>query len=161
MGAITPFLWFDTEAEAAAGFYVSIFPNSRITGVSHYPPGIPPHAPRSGEVMTVAFELDGKPFVALNGGPEPTFNHAVSFAVACKDQAEIDRYWAALTADGGKEVACGWLTDRYGLAWQIVPENIEAMITADPKRSEAVMAAVVTMVKLDIAALRRAYDAAA
>lgn len=151
MSAITPFLWFDTEAEEAAKFYVSVFPNSKITGVSRYPEGVPPHAPRSGEVMTVEFELDGKTFVALNGGPEPKFNHAISFSVGCKDQAELDRYWAALTADGGQEIACGWLADRYGLSWQIVPEDV-GVIT----RSPAAMQAMMGMVKLDIAALRKA-----
>jgi predicted 3-demethylubiquinone-9 3-methyltransferase (glyoxalase superfamily) len=147
MSAITPFLWFDTEAEAAANFYVSVFPNSRIVSVSRYGPAMP--KPES-SVMTVEFDLDGKRFVALNGGPEPKFNHAVSFAVGCKDQAELDHYWAALTA-GGKEIACGWLTDRYGLAWQIVPEDIGWIA-----KSQAAMQAMMGMVKLDIAALRRA-----
>jgi predicted 3-demethylubiquinone-9 3-methyltransferase (glyoxalase superfamily) len=151
MGAITPFLWFDTEAEEAAKFYVSIFPNSKITGVSHYGPGTPPHNPRpEGMVLTVEFELDGKPFVALNGGPDPKFNHAVSFAVACKDQAELDRYWEKLT-DGGQPVACGWLTDRYGLSWQIVPDFV-----AEIPRSQAAMEAMMTMTKLDIPTLRKA-----
>jgi predicted 3-demethylubiquinone-9 3-methyltransferase (glyoxalase superfamily) len=150
MGQITPFLWFDTEAEEAAKFYVSVFPNSKITGVTHYPPGVPPHAPRDGQVMTVEFELDGNAFVALNGGPEPKFNHAVSFVVACKDQAELDRYWEKLTA-GGKEVACGWLTDRYGLSWQVVPEDIGKLA-----HSKAAMQAMMGMVKIDIAALRKA-----
>jgi predicted 3-demethylubiquinone-9 3-methyltransferase (glyoxalase superfamily) len=147
MGAITPFLWFDTEAEEAAKFYVSVFPNSKITGVSHYGSNMP--KPK-GSVMTAEFELDGKPFVALNGGPEPKFNHAVSFVVACKDQAEIDRYWEKLTA-GGKEVACGWLTDRYGLSWQIVPENI-----GEFAHSAAAMQAMMGMVKIDIATLSKA-----
>lgn len=155
MPDITPFLWFDTAAEAAARFYVSIFPNSKITKLTHYGPGVPPHMPeREGTVMTVEFELDGKPFVALNGGPEPKFNHAVSFVVPCKDQAELDRYWARLT-DGGKEVACGWLTDRYGLSWQIVPDDIGKLA-----KSNAAMTALMGMVKLDIAALRKACDEA-
>jgi predicted 3-demethylubiquinone-9 3-methyltransferase (glyoxalase superfamily) len=153
MPALTPFLWFDTEAEAAAAFYVSVFPNSKITGITRYGPNMPPHAPRpEGSAMTVEFELDGKPFVALNGGPEPKFNHAVSFVVACKDQAELDAYWAKLTA-GGQEIACGWLTDRYGLSWQIVPEDIGRIA-----RSQAAMQAMMGMVKLDIAALRKALE---
>jgi predicted 3-demethylubiquinone-9 3-methyltransferase (glyoxalase superfamily) len=153
MPDLTPFLWFDTEAEAAAKFYVAIFPNSKITRITHYGPYISPHMPdRVGQVMTVEFELDRKPFVALNGGPEPKFNHAISFSVGCKDQAEIDRYWAQLS-DGGHEVACGWLTDRYGLSWQIVPDDI-AFIT----ESDAAMTAMMGMVKLDIAALRRAAE---
>lgn len=151
MPAITPFLWFDREAEAAAHFYVAIFPHSKITRLTHYGPYIREHMPdRVGEVMTVEFELDGKAFVALNGGPEPKFNHAVSLSVACRDQNEIDRYWSKLT-DGGKEVACGWLTDRYGLSWQIVPEDI-GVITG----SEKAMAAMMGMVRLDLATLRQA-----
>lgn len=151
MGAITPFLWFDTEAEEAAKFYVSVFPNSKITGITHYPPGVPPHAPRDGQVMTVEFELDGNAFVALNGGPEPKFNHSVSFTVPCRTQEEIDAYWSALAGNGGKELACGWLTDRYGLAWQIVPDFV-----ADVARSPAAMQVMMTMTKFDIAALRQA-----
>jgi predicted 3-demethylubiquinone-9 3-methyltransferase (glyoxalase superfamily) len=151
MGAITPFLWFDTEAEEAAKFYVSVFPNSKITGITHYPPGVPPHAPRDGQVMTVEFELDGNQFVALNGGPEPKFNHSVSFTVPCRTQAEIDHYWSALAGNGGQELACGWLTDRYGLAWQIVPDFV-----AEIPRSQAAMQVMMTMTKFDIAALRKA-----
>ncbi len=147
MPSITPFLWFDTEAEAAAHFYVSIFPNSRIIAVTHYGPAMPKP---EGSVMTVEFELDGQQFVALNAGPEPKFNHAVSFSVACKDQAELDRYWAALTA-GGAEVACGWLTDRYGLAWQIVPDDVGELT-----KSNAAMHAMMGMIKLDIAVMRQA-----
>ena len=148
---ITPFLWFDTEAEAAANFYVSVFPNSKIIGTTHFPPGVPPHAPRDGQVMTVEFELDGTSYVALNGGPEPKFNHAVSFVVPCKTQNEIDRYWTALLADGGREMGCGWLTDRYGLSWQIVPDFVGKVA-----RSKKAMAAMMTMMKLDLAVLRQA-----
>jgi Uncharacterized protein conserved in bacteria len=151
MGHITPFLWFDTEAEEAAKFYVSVFPNSKITGTTRYPPGVPPHAPRDGQVMTVEFELDGNPFVALNGGPEPKFNHSVSFTVPCRTQQEIDAYWSSLAGNGGQELACGWLTDRYGLAWQIVPDFV-----AEIPRSEAAMKVMMTMTKFDIAALRQA-----
>lgn len=154
MDTIAPFLWFDTEAEEAAKLYVSIFPDSKIIGVTHYPPGVPPHAPRDGQVMTVEFQLGGKPFVALNGGPEPKFNHAVSFSVGCKDQAELDRYWSALTANGGKEIACGWLTDRFGLSWQIVPDDVGTIA-----RSPNAMKVMMGMVKLDIAALRAAAAA--
>ena len=161
MPIITPFLWFDTEAEDAARFYTAVFPNSKIHKITHYGPGVPPNSPgREGTVMTVEFELDGKYFVALNGGPEPKFNHAISFSVGCKDQAELDRYWSMLT-EGGKEVACGWLTDRYGLSWQIVPEGIGDLVGGPPAKSNAMMHAMMGMVKLDIAALRRAYDGAA
>lgn len=151
MPAISQCLWFDTEAEEAAKFYVSVFPNSKITGVTHYGPNTPPHAPRpEGMVLTVEFELDGKPFLALNGGPEPKFNHAVSFVVACQDQAELDAYWEKLAA-GGREIGCGWVTDRYGLSRQIVPEDVGKIA-----RSQPAMRAMMGMVKLDIAVLRRA-----
>ena len=147
MTDITPFLWFETEAEEAANFYVSVFPNSRIVNVTHH--GADKPKPE-GSVMTVEFELDGKRFVALNAGPEPKFNHAVSFWVAVKTQAELDAYWDKLTA-GGKEVACGWLTDRYGLSWQVVPDDIGELT-----KSPAAMTAMMDMVKLDIGAMRRA-----
>jgi len=129
-----------------------VFPNSKITGVTHYPPGVPPppHPPREGQVMTVEFELNGTAFVALNAGPEPKFNHAVSFVVPCETQDELDRYWAALS-EGGSAMGCGWLTDRYGLAWQIVPADVGA-IARSPKAMHAMMG----MVKLDIAVLRKA-----
>ncbi len=156
MPDITPFLWFDTEAEEAAKFYVSIFPNSKIKSVLHYSEAGP--RPK-GAVMLVEFELDGKPFAALNAGPEPKFNHAVSFAVACKTQDEIDRYWQKLT-DGGKEIQCGWLTDKYGVAWQIVPSNVgELFGDKNSKKAAAAAQAMFAMKKLDIAALKKAYDA--
>lgn len=157
MTRITPFLWFDTEAEEAANFYVSVFPNSRIKALHHYSEAGPRPA---GTVMTVDFELDGQPFVALNGGPEPKFNHAVSFVVTCEDQAELDSYWDKLT-EGGKEIQCGWLVDRYGLSWQIVPSNVAELFGGQhPKKSAAAMQAMFGMKKLDIAVLQKAYDEA-
>ena len=152
---IVPNLWFDTQAEEAAEFYVSIFDNSRITNVSRYTeagPGEP------GTVMTVAFELDGLPFVGINGGPEFTFDEAVSFQIDCETQEEVDYYWDRLT-DGGEEVQCGWLKDRYGLSWQVVPTGMEELFEdPDPERARRAMDAMLGMVKLDIAALRAAAD---
>ncbi len=152
MHKISPFLSFATQAEEAANFYVSVFPNSRITHVSRYTAAGP--LPE-GAVMTVSFELDGLPFTALNGGPQG-FNQAISFTVTCEDQAEVDHYWDALT-DGGAPVACGWLTDRFGLSWQITPRRLMQLIT-DPDRAKAgrAMAAMMTMVKIDIPALEAA-----
>jgi predicted 3-demethylubiquinone-9 3-methyltransferase (glyoxalase superfamily) len=154
MQKIKPFLWFDSEAEEAATFYTGLFPSSRITQLTYYGPD----APREeGLVMTVAFELDGNPFVALNGGPQYTFNEAVSFAVDCADQAEVDRYWDALTADGGEEIACGWCKDRFGLVWQIVPTRFFELIEGpDEAQTHRVMAAMMQMTKFDIAELERA-----
>ena len=153
MHEITPCLWFDTEGEEAAAFYTSVFPNSKILDVAHYGEA----GPRpSGTVMAVRFELDGRPFVALNGGPEYKFTPAVSFCVDCEDQAEIDYYWDRLVA-GGKPVMCGWLEDRYGVSWQIVPGKMDEYFSGkDPKRAERVMQAMHTMVKLDIAKLEEA-----
>jgi predicted 3-demethylubiquinone-9 3-methyltransferase (glyoxalase superfamily) len=146
MPKISPFLWFDTQAEAAANFYVSLFPNSRVTKVTRYPSG-GPGAP--GDVLTVAFELDGQPYTALNGGPNFKFNEAVSFVIDCKDQAEIDRYWDLLIAEGGEPGQCGWCKDRFGLSWQVVPE--EDLFT-NPGSFQAMMG----MTKLDIAQLKAA-----
>src|SRR5438046_941075 len=129
MTGITPFLWFDSQAEEAARFYASVFPNSRIGAVARYGPGTP--GPEGG-VMTVDFELDGQRFVALNGGPQFTFTEAVSFQVGCETQEEVDRYWSALS-EGGEEGPCGWLKDRYGLSWQIVPTALLRLIS-DPDR---------------------------
>lgn len=156
MQTISPFLWFDTQAEEAANFYVSIFPNSRITTVSRYPEGAPGPA---GGVMTIGFELDGQAFTGLNGGPNFKFTEAVSFVVHCRGQAEVDRYWDALTADGGQEVQCGWLKDKYGLSWQIVPQEFLDLIS-DPDKAKVGrgMAAMMQMVKLDIAKLRAAVE---
>jgi predicted 3-demethylubiquinone-9 3-methyltransferase (glyoxalase superfamily) len=155
--AITPFLWFDGKAEEAANFYVSVFKNSRIHNIYRYGDAGP--GPK-GSVMTVEFELDGQRFVGLNGGPQYKFTHAVSFAVNCKTQAEVDELWAKLT-DGGQEVQCGWLTDKFGLSWQIIPEGAVELFGGDnPKKSQAAMQAMFGMKKLDIAALRQAYDRA-
>lgn len=157
MPTITPCLWFDTEGEAAATFYASVFPNSRITEVARYGEAGPRPA---GTVMTVAFELDGQPFVALNGGPEFTFDEAISFQISCQDQGEVDHYWNAL-GEGGEEGQCGWLKDRFGVSWQIVPTALPELIgDPDPQKSERVMEAMLGMKKLDIAALRAAYDGA-
>lgn len=157
MPRITPNLWFDDQALEAAEFYVSIFPNSRITDVLHYTAAGP--GPE-GTVLSVNFELDGQPFTGINGGPVFPFTEAVSLLVDCEDQAEIDHYWEKLT-DGGEEVQCGWLKDRYGLSWQVVPAGWEAIVN-DPDRERARRAteAMLTMVKLDVAALLAAADAA-
>jgi predicted 3-demethylubiquinone-9 3-methyltransferase (glyoxalase superfamily) len=153
---ITPFLWFDTEAEQAAEFYTSVFPNSRITNVTRYDEAGPRKA---GTVMTVAFELDGQRFTAINGGPQFTFDEAISFVITCADQEEVDRYWAQLS-DGGEEGPCGWLKDRFGLSWQVVPEGlIEILTDADPERARRAREALYSMRKLDLAAIRDAADA--
>lgn len=158
MQKITPNLWFDTEAEEAARFYTSIFKNSRIIGVTHYGEAGPRPA---GSVLTVTFELDGMQFVALNGGPEFKFNEAISLAVSCETQDEIDELWEKLSADPESE-QCGWLKDKYGLSWQIVPAGLsEMMEDPDPAKSNAVMEALLKMKKLDIAELKRAYEQAA
>ena len=154
MQKITPFLWFDSQAEQAAKFYTSIFKNSKITNVARYPKGSPG---RAGSVMTVAFQLNGQKFIALNGGPIFKFNEAVSFVVNCKTQAEVDHFWKKLSARG-KEVQCGWLKDKFGVSWQIVPGALgELVSTKDAAKSERVMQAMLSMVKLDIAALKQAY----
>lgn len=150
---ITPFLWFDTQAEQAAEFYTSVFDNSRIVAVSRYGDAGPGPA---GSVMTVEFELDGQRFVALNGGPQFTFTEAVSFAVSCESQDEVDRLWDVLSA-GGEPGPCGWLKDRYGLSWQVVPTALPELLSdPDPARSQAAMTAMLGMGKLDIAAMREA-----
>ncbi|HEX8692451.1 MAG TPA: VOC family protein [Longimicrobium sp.] len=155
MPRITPFLWFDNQAEEAASFYCSIFPNSRIVKVARYGEAGP--GPK-GSVMTVELELDGQPFIALNGGPHFTFTEAVSFSVECKSQEEVDRYWAAL-ADGGEEGPCGWLKDRYGLSWQVNPTALGEMLAdPDPEKSKRVMEAMLQMKKIDIPTLERAYE---
>jgi len=157
MARVTPFLWFDDKAEEAANFYISIFPNSRVTALHRYSEAGPKPA---GTVMTVEFELDGQPFVALNGGPQYQFSPAVSFAVKCKDQGELDSFWDKLT-EGGQEIQCGWLTDRYGITWQIVPANIAEILGGQhPKKAAAAAKAMFAMKKLDIAALKKAYDEA-
>ncbi|MGH9002886.1 MAG: VOC family protein, partial [Acidimicrobiia bacterium] len=154
---ITPNLWFDTEGLEAAEFYVSVFPNSKVTNVTHYNEAGPRPA---GTIMTVEFVLDGQPYVAINGGPEFNFSEAVSFQITCEDQDEIDYYWDKLT-EGGEEGPCGWLKDRYGLSWQVVPAGWEeALSDSDPGRAKRAMEAMFTMKKLDIAALRAAADQA-
>ncbi len=154
MRGITPFLWFESQAEEAARFYVSVFPSSRITQTTRY--GEEGPGPQ-GTVMTVAFELDGQEFVALNGGPQFSFSQAVSFVVNCETQAEVDAFWEKLSA-GGKQVQCGWLTDRYGVPWQIVPTALGRLLgDRDPQRSRRVMSAMMQMKKLDVAELERAY----
>jgi predicted 3-demethylubiquinone-9 3-methyltransferase (glyoxalase superfamily) len=158
MPKITPCLWFDTQGEQAAELYTSVFPNSRITGVTHYSdlgPGEP------GSVMTVEFELDGEPFLALNGGPTFTFSEAVSFQIHCDDQDEVDHYWQALTEGGGEESQCGWLKDRFGLSWQVVPTALPKLLAdPDPARAKAVTEALYGMKKLVVADLEAAADAA-
>ncbi len=153
---IVPNLWFDTEGEEAAAFYCSVFPNSRVVSTARYTeagPGVP------GAVMTVEYELDGQRFVNINGGPEFTFSPAVSFQITCGTQDEVDRYWDALTADGGEEVQCGWLTDRYGVSWQVVPDGMDDLFSdPDPERARRAMEAMFAMKKLDKAALLRAAD---
>jgi len=151
--SIVPNLWFDTEAEEAAAFYVSIFANSRIVTVAHYNAAGPREA---GMVMTVEFELDGQRFVAINGGDQFRFSEAVSFQVDCRDQAEVDYFWERLGA-GGQEGPCGWLKDRYGLSWQVVPPGMDELLgDADPQRAERAMRAMLGMGKIDLAALRAA-----
>jgi predicted 3-demethylubiquinone-9 3-methyltransferase (glyoxalase superfamily) len=153
MNGITPFLWFDTEGEEAAKFYTSVFPNSRIVDTAYYGSA----GPRpEGTVMTVSFELDGQKFVALNGGPEFTFSEAISLEVDCEDQEEVDAYWAKLT-EGGEEGPCGWLKDKYGLSWQIVPRRLTELLTdPDKEKSQRAMTAMLKMKKIDVAELERA-----
>ncbi|MEA2408346.1 MAG: hypothetical protein QOE69_2465 [Thermoleophilaceae bacterium] len=156
---ITPNLWFDTESEEAAEFYVSVFKDdSRVLNVSRYPEDAPRQA---GMVMTVEFELKGQRFVGINGGDQFKFDEAVSFQITCEDQDEVDYYWEKLS-EGGEEGQCGWLKDRYGLSWQVVPKGMEAVFgDPDPERAHRAMQAMLKMRKLDIAALRAAADGAA
>lgn len=162
MKHITPCLWFDRNAEEAANFYVSIFRNSRITSIARYSEsGAKPSGLPVGSVMTVMFELNGQEFMGLNGGPRFRFSEAVSLMIMCEDQAEIDRMWKALTADGGEEGPCGWCKDKFGLSWQVVHTSIgEMMATKDPKKSERVMKAILGMKKIDVAVLKKAYEQA-
>ncbi len=164
MQGITPFLWFDDQAEEAANHYVSIFSSagrddSEITHVAHYTASGAKAAGRpEGSVMTVGFRLGGQDFMALNGGPLFPFTEAVSFAVNCETQEEVDHFWGRLS-EGGEEGVCGWLKDRYGLSWQVVPAAMERMLhEGDPERNDRVMAAVLQMKKLDIETLRQAYE---
>jgi predicted 3-demethylubiquinone-9 3-methyltransferase (glyoxalase superfamily) len=157
MERITPFLWFDTQAEEAAALYTSTFKNSRVTGVTRYGeagPGEP------GAVMTVTFELDGQAFIGLNGGPNYTFTEAVSFQVNCDSQEEVDYFWARLS-EGGEEGPCGWLKDRFGLSWQVTPTRLYELISdPDPERSQRAMQAMMSMKKIEIAALEEAVAGA-
>ena len=156
MSKVTPCLWFDGVAEEAANFYVSLLPDSRVDRVNRSPADNP--STPAGAVLLVEFTLAGQPFLGLNGGPQFPFTEAVSFSIACEDQAEVDRLWDALTADGGKPVQCGWLKDRYGLSWQIVPKAMGRLIGGDdPAGAKRAMEAMMKMVKLDIAELERAY----
>ncbi len=155
MQTITPFLWFDTQAEEAANFYVSIFKNSRILAITRYGDAGP--GPK-GSVMTVRFQLDGQEFIALNGGPHFKFTEAVSFSVDCKTQAEVDEFWEKLSA-GGQEGPCGWLKDKYGLSWQVNPTILGEMLhDPDPQKAQRVVQAMLKMKKIDIQGLRRAYE---
>ena len=157
---ITPCLWFDHQGEEAATFYVGVFANSRITKVTRYgEAGREVHGKPPGSVMTVEFELDGQPFTALNGGPVFTFNEAISFQVSCANQDEVDHYWDKLSAGGDAGAQqCGWLKDRFGVSWQVVPTALTEMLSdPDPAKAQRAMAAMLKMKKIDIAALRRAY----
>lgn len=156
MPKITPCLWFDGDAEEAAGLYTSIFPNSRIDKVVRAAADTPSN--RQGDVITVEFTLDGSPFVGLNGGPHFTFSEAVSFVIDCRDQAEVDRYWEALIAGGGEPSVCGWLKDRFGLSWQVVPRRLNEMMESDDRAAaERATTAMLAMTKLDLAKLEEAY----
>jgi len=158
MQKITPFLWFDGNAEEAVNFYTSIFPKSKIVSVSRHGDAGP--GPK-GTVMVMTFELEGQQFMALNGGPQFKFTPAISLLVRCKTQAEVDRYWDQLSA-GGQTIECGWLQDKFGVSWQIVPTVLFEMMTdKDPKKADRVMSAMMEMKKLDIAGLKRAYEGAA
>lgn len=155
MRKITPCLWFDTDGEEAAGFYVSLFKNSKIRAITRYGEAGPG---AEGTVMTVSFELDGQEFVALNGGPEFTFNEAVSFQVSCRTQDEVDTFWEALS-EGGQTGPCGWLKDRFGVSWQVVPAVLPELLSdPDPVRSQNVMRAMLRMNRLDIETLQRAAE---
>ena len=155
MPRITPNLWFDTEALEAAEFYVSVFPNSEVTNVTHYNEAGPREA---GMILTVDFELDGQRVTAINGGPQFHFDEAISLLIDCKDQEEVDYYWAKLS-QGGEEGPCGWVKDRYGLSWQVVPGGMEELLNdPDSERAVRAMTAMLGMKKLDVAALQAAAD---
>ena len=157
MEKITPMLWFDTQAEEAARFYTSIFDDSKIQNITHYgDAGAEASGRPKGSVMTVEFEIEGQKFVGLNGGPQFRFSEAISFVVNCKNQMEVDTLWAKLTADGGEPGVCGWLKDKFGLSWQIVPAEFWKLMEGDPKRGERVMGALMQMTKIDLETLERA-----
>jgi len=154
---VTPYLWFYGQAEEAAALYTSLIPNSRITGITRFPEGMPAEFGTAGAVMHVDFELDGQAFTALNGGPAFRFTEAVSFVINCEKQDEVDRLWDALIADGGEPSQCSWLKDKFGLSWQITPTRLmELMTDPDPARALRVTEAMLQMTKIDIAALERA-----
>jgi predicted 3-demethylubiquinone-9 3-methyltransferase (glyoxalase superfamily) len=161
MRQLTPHLWFDDQAEDAAKFYTETFKNSKILATARYPKAAEEVSGKpAGSVMTVEFEIEGQRFVALNGGPDFKFNESVSFMIPCADQAEVDYFWERLT-DGGEESVCGWLKDRYGLSWQVVPERLNEMLEdKDQRKVEAVTASFMNMRKLDLATLEEAYKAA-
>ena len=153
---IRPCLWFDTNAEEATNFYVSVFKNSEVLDTSYYGDGAPMPA---GTVLTINFRLDGQEFMALNGGPDFKFTEATSFMIDCASQEEVDYYWDALTKDGGEPVQCGWLKDKFGLSWQVVPAILEELMKdKDPVKTNRVMQALLKMVKIDIAKLKEAYE---
>jgi predicted 3-demethylubiquinone-9 3-methyltransferase (glyoxalase superfamily) len=157
MSSISPCLWFDKEAEAAAQFYTQLFPDSRIDSISRSASDTP--SGKKGDVLTVNFTLRGVPFVGLNGGPEFTFSEAVSFVVDCEDQAEVDRYWDALVEGGGEHGPCGWLKDRFGLSWQVTPKRLyELLESPDRDAAQRAMEAMLQMSKLDVATLEAAYE---
>jgi predicted 3-demethylubiquinone-9 3-methyltransferase (glyoxalase superfamily) len=156
MPRITPCLWFDGQAEEAATFYASVFPDCEVVDVMHSPADNP--STNAGEVLLVTFTIAGQPFTALNGGPQYHFSEAVSFEVDCADQAEVDRYWEALAADGGEHGPCGWLKDRFGVSWQVVPRELDDYLSGpDPAGCRRAMEAMLAMGKLDIEMIRRAY----
>ena len=155
MQKITPYLWFDTQAEEAVNFYTSLFKNSRILDISRYGENMPKPA---GTVMTVSFELDGQQFVALNGGPEFPFTEAISLFVNCETQEEVDHLWEKFT-EGGEEGPCGWLKDKYGLSWQIIPNGLGELLSGpDPEKSQRAVQCMFTMNKIDLAKIRQAYE---
>jgi predicted 3-demethylubiquinone-9 3-methyltransferase (glyoxalase superfamily) len=155
MPRITPNLWFDTQGQEAAEFYISVFPNSEITAITHYNEATPS---RAGQVLTVEFTLDGQEYIAINGGPQFSFDEAISLMVNCADQAEVDYYWEKLS-EGGEESQCGWLKDKFGLSWQVAPAGmVETLNDPDPARAVRAMKAMYGMKKLDLAALQAAAD---
>ena len=156
MSDVTPFLWFDDDAEAAIRFYTALIPESEVVSIAHYPDEVPG---MGGKVMHAHFRLAGRDYYAMDAGPQFPFTEAVSLFVSCADQAEVDRYWNALTADGGQEQPCAWLKDRWGLSWQIVPDRlIELIRDPDPDRSHRAVQSMFTMTKIDIAAIEAAAD---
>jgi predicted 3-demethylubiquinone-9 3-methyltransferase (glyoxalase superfamily) len=156
MDKISPCLWFDGQAAEAAAFYTSLFPNSKVSSVTRSPADNP--SGKKGSVLTVDFTLDGRSYIALNGGPEFKFTEAISLSIDCENQAEVDRYWDALTANGGEPSVCGWLKDRFGVSWQVVPRQMSEMIASqDRAGAERAMEAMLKMTKIDIATIERAF----